>query len=523
MKSPKQILDAMRSPSAIRYLAVAGGTILLLGVLALGSPAPSRLTTGGGNSLDAAPGGETLPGETLAPGATGETGTAAAARKAASKSARSAVGVTAAFSETEIAVGIGYLEDAGAAEQQAGFATVGSINQRRAWDAMIGDINKTKPGGRKVVPVYYSFTTDEAAGNGDQIEQEACTLWTKDKRVFMAWEISLGSDVLHACLNKAGVPEIGGGGAYSKTFQDYPYLVDPNGVAMDRMAAFQVDRLYDAGFFSGFKQNDGVVYSPAPPADGKPKIALIRYDEPAHKESAKVLKQKLASHGLALCDGCEFELTFATDDYALILDDATEVAQAVNTCKGKGCTHMLWLGGQGGRISVFYVKAAEDQHYRARLGLNSIDLPTAVVDFYNSAGSTTANPAYEQFKDSLLVSWSPDDYRIEPPAFQSCKKLFEAAGETFGGEDDAAGNKDGQISGYCDVAWYYRAAMSKVIKSLSVPAWMDGVHSVSPVPSASTFLMQTKLGRHDGAGAIRFGQFFNDCLCFKPTTGDIPV
>lgn len=149
----------------------------MLGVLALGSPAPSRLTTGGGNSLDAAPGRETLPGETLAPGATGETGAAAAARKAASKSAKSAVGVTAAFSETEIAVGIGYLEDAGQAEQQAGFATVGSINQRRAWDAMIAEVNKTKPGGRKVVPVYYSFTTNEAAGgNGEQLGQEACTL-----------------------------------------------------------------------------------------------------------------------------------------------------------------------------------------------------------------------------------------------------------------------------------------------------------------------------------------------------------
>jgi hypothetical protein len=35
--------------------------------------------------------------------------------------------------------------------------------------------------------------------------------------------------------------------------------------------------------------------------------------------------------------------------------------------------------------------------------------------------------------------------------------------------------------------------------------------------------MQTKADRHDGTGAIRAGKWFDNCSCWKPTTGIILV
>jgi hypothetical protein len=60
-------------------------------------------------------------------------------------------------------------------------------------------------------------------------------------------------------------------------------------------------------------------------------------------------------------------------------------------------------------------------------------------------------------------------------------------------------------------------------ESLSLESWMNGVATMTPVPSASVYLMQTKADRHDGSGAIRVGEWFDNCDCFKPTTGVIPV
>jgi hypothetical protein len=452
----------------------------------------------------------------------------AAAAAARSGSARRAgtgttVGKDVAITDTEVAVGMSYTADAGKTNCAAGFCTIGQVDQKRALDLMIAEVNKVKPGGRKVVPVIYKTTEDEIISKGEQLEQEVCQFYTKDNKVFMTWNTNLGTKVLHDCLTKAKVAEIGGASGTSKTFQQYPYFVDPAGVAMDRMAAFYVDQLHARGFFSAFKQNTPG-YSPGP-TDKTLNIGLIRYDQQEWDDAAAVVKQRLGAHGLALCNGCEFQIAYSASDPGAMLDDAGEVNAAINNCKnrqGGPCTHMLFLGTQvGGRIALFYVDAAEKQAYRARLGLNHNDLPDAVVDFYKGSGvPDSANPAFPQYREGILVSTDPARLWMDAPEFPKCMKLFEAAGENFA---DKGANKMDQIPTYCDTAWYHIAAMNKVGKALSLQSWMAAVESISPVPSASTFLMQTKPGRHDGASAVRIGTWDDAGARFVPVTGDIPV
>jgi hypothetical protein len=223
------------------------------------------------------------------------------------------------------------------------------------------------------------------------------------------------------------------------------------------------------------------------------------------------MKQRLAAHGLSLCDGCEFEVSYSSSDVQQQLDDATEVNAAIQSFKAKGVTHVMFLGSTfGTRITLFFVDGAEKQQYRPRLGLNPLDSPQLVR---NNLGPAS----YGQFRQSVLVTWNPAHFDAQTDDFKRCKKIFEEAGETFGG-DDKTRQKEALIAGYCNTAWYFSAVLSKAGRSLSLASWMNGVHTVDPVPSASAYLMQTKLGRHDGIGAIRVGEWSDDCSCWKPTT-----
>jgi hypothetical protein len=424
------------------------------------------------------------------------------------------------LTDTTIKLGITYVKDANSANEAAGFGQIGRIDQRRGYEAMIREINKNPPFGRKLVPVWYSQTNDEIASKGgERISQEACAHFTQDNKVFMMWDGALigGSDTtFHVCATKAGIPEMGfsGGLSWSKTYKDFPYLVDPTDAALDRMARFEVDQLYKHGFFSKFKDNQ-LPYTPQKPADGKPRIGLIRYDQPSYKAGAAAMKERLAAHGLSLCDGCEFEIAYSSDNPQEQLDDATEVNAAIQSCKSKGCTHMLFLGSTAGvRITLFFVDGAEKQQYRPRLGFNPLDAPTAVRDFLGA-------PSYPQFRQSVLIADGPTEFDVRTDAFKKCKKLFEDAGEDFSGEQGV--NKQDEIPLWCDTAWYTKAALQAAGRTLTVDTLMNGVATITPVESASVYLMQTKAERHDGSGAIRVGAWFDDCNCWKPTTGVIPV
>lgn len=423
------------------------------------------------------------------------------------------------ITDTTIKVGITYTEDPGGANAAAGFSGIGQVDQRRGWEALIKDVNKDPPFGRKVVPVWFSQTEREIISKGaERIEQEACQYFTKDNPVFMVWDGSLvGQETFNACATEAKIPEIGGGGglSYSETYKKYPYNVEPAAVALDRMAAFHVDRLYDMGFFSTFKDQEAG-YTPVKPVDGKAIVGLLRYDQPSYKAGAARLKERLAAHDMSLCDGCEVEVTYSSSDVQEQLNDATEVNAAIQTFKAKNVTHLIMLGSTAGcRLSLFFVDGAEKQNYRPRLGLNPLDCADTVR---NALGSSS----YPQWRQSMLVTWNPRQFGIETDAYKRCKKIFEDAGETFGG-NDVARNKDAQIAAYCDPAFYFVGALTATGRDLSVETWMHGVATVPPVPSASTYLMQTKADRHDGTGAIRIGEWFDDCNCWKPTSDILAV
>jgi hypothetical protein len=514
--------DTLRRPTVLLPVAA---VLLVLDLVAIAVTGGSRVQTQDNSNLPAA--GELSPGESLAPEVVASA-SAAAARAAAAKKAGTTggtkAGVDTPITDTEIGVGMAYNTSPGTANTAAGFAGIGQIDQRRALEIMIKEVNKKAPFGRKIVPVYYTFDDVSIQAKGaEQTFQEMCAAWKG--KVFLAW--AAGLETLQSCLHKNGIAQIGGTGglASSKTFKDYPNLIDNSGASLDRTAAYEVHNLFANGFFSRFRDDNtaGNGYTPLSATwDGKPKIGLIRYDFPSFDAGAAAMKGALAEHNLALCDGCEWKVGYSPDNVPAQLDDATEVDQAVANCKAKGCTHMLFLGSTAGvRITLFYTQRAENQKFRPMLGFNTFDAPNAVRDFYDGSAQ---QPEYasSQFKGSVLVTDVPGWFDLRGGAFGDCKKLFTDAGETFGGSDDKANNKQNQIDGYCDTAWYHLAVFTKIGKSVTLENFRNGVANAGKLPGAGTFQMYTTATRHDGASIARMGGWEEACRCWKPG-GDIPI
>ena len=533
IKNPRALIA---DPKRLMPVAAIILVLALIGIFPTGGSS-GRITTDGGK--DSASGLE--PGQgglEASAGAAGEavTGTSpgAAAKRAGGTltGGGSKVGVDIPISDTEMAVGVFIITNPGNANNAAGFGGIGQVDQKRAWETMAAEVNKNPPFGRKVKLVPYSSTEENALAKGDALWEEACAHWTRDNKVFMVW--SVGPEPLRSCLTKAKVAQVGSGtgDSYAKTFKDYPWYVEHNTPAVDRLATFVVDQLWEQGYFQSCRPDSKQELSCV---DGKPRIALLRYQYPSYRAGAAALKNALAKYGLALCDGCEFEATHSTTNLAEQLDDATEVQSAVLKCKGTNtatssvpgtppgpCTHVMFLSSlYGCRLSTFYAQAAEDQGFHPRLGLNSLDCPDFMSSYWTT--NTGDQKYYNQFPASLVVSHSPDDFGIRTPAYQECRAIFEKSGETFGGADDTANSKEGQITTYCDTAWYHLAAFNAAGQNVNLDTWLTGVANTGSIKSAGTYLMRTTATRHDGAGAIRIGDWDGAAKKFKPITGDIPV
>src|SRR5205807_252139 len=126
---------------------------------------------------------------------------------------------------------------------------VGQIDQKAAIEHVRDYINAHGGiGGRQMKIVWY--VADQLNGkSADQVAQEECTTWTQQSHVFAA--LAGGYDTLDACLSKAGVVEVTGGITVSdtSTYRKYPYLVELDAAAVDRLAQFYVDQLAATDYY----------------------------------------------------------------------------------------------------------------------------------------------------------------------------------------------------------------------------------------------------------------------------------
>lgn len=418
--------------------------------------------------------------------------------------------------DSTIKIGLVYNTNAGAANAAYGFAGIGQIDQKKAWELLVKHVNDTGGvAGRELVPVWYAF--DELGGKrGEQLAQEACAAWTQDDEIFAAVSALGGlgpdTDTLAACLTEAGVAlvDFGTGMAHRDTFERYPHLVDVGTPALDNVARSAVDDLGAQGFYD--EARPGTM-----PVGGEIEVGLLAYDEPGFRAAADALESSLRGRGVDLAEKVFVRRAETSDQIGA---EAAAIQSAALRFKERGITHVQFLMTSNAFGQFTFWQSADGLQYQPRYGLTSMDAAQALTATFESA--RPGGPA-RQFDMAVGLGWGPlrdvprADYsgNAESAELRRCKEITApSAGSGF---DDAARAKEIIAAAFCDPLFYFVAATDAGGPTPNLDSWHRGVASISGLGSASSFLLRTERQR-DAVGAARDFAYFSDCNCFHYTS-----
>jgi len=414
-----------------------------------------------GGATGSTPGGSSGPGSVVAPGGTASRGP----------------------------IKIGALTATGAAkyQQSLGFSAGASGDQIAMTRSVVNHINAGGGlGGRKIELVIYDLEPGAVVADASSAYQAACTYFTQDKKVVAVASLAaLAPDSFYACMAQARVPLVtpdeGVSTDFFQRFANTVYM--PPAPSYTRLLAESVDALWEAGWLTA-----------------KSKVGVIGYDTvDVHSIVDKGLLPALKRRGLSLTTGTYTSTTTAA---------ASEYNSAVLSFNTKGVDRVFFApGGQ----PIYFALAAEQQNYRPRYALGSLEYPNALAETL---------PA-DQLAGSAGLGWLPyfdlprsEQARVVTPGIAACRKAMASANQDY-----SAGTTLGIAAWICDDWMFLRDVFAAGATPDQAGIRRAAESLAATFQSASTF--RTIFGpsrAHDGAGAYRLMAFQDGCRCYRYTS-----
>lgn len=421
--------------------------------------------------------------------------------KTSSRSSRSAPGVT----DKEILIGASYDKAFGALAAAYGYTGAIQFDAKSVIERLVKYINEGGGvGGRRLRVVWYVM--DQTSGKSPElVAQEMCTTWTQDTRVFAVLDGNV--DILQECLTKAGIVQVwpGVGLSDSRTFKRFPYFIELETPALDRLARFVVDELAQQGYYKRGREGPGY------------KLGVASYDDPVFDRTIATFRRALKAKGLVLSEVGQIRQARAVQE---IGDEAAAIRAMVLRFKSRGVTHVQFFATATCLQPTTFMQFADQQQYYPRYGLTSNDCTQFHAD--TLANTNGEGAARRVLSDAVGVGWAlPNDVPRsdfvgrEPEALRSCRKITST--------DQSEDSEEALPLWLCDSYFYFKAVVEKGGPVVNASTWLEGVATVGRLPSAYTFVTRTRADRHDGMSAIRHVRFFDDCACFHYVSGLKPV
>ena len=406
---------------------------------------------------------------------------------------------------TTVKIGIGYVSDAGALNAALGAAGATQIDTRRAYNALVKDINdRGGIGGRKVSIVYHEYSAGSTEPY-DQQDQAACARWTQDDPVFIS-DGGLQSDTLLACMEKAGaisalyMDPIHG--QPKRQFRRFPHYLQPANIDLDDLQHLRIDSLVKMGCFRD-----------------TPKIGLVSIDDPDFRNMVDTaLVPALRKHGLKLADQVYVRPGESGSD---IGPTVTAISNAAVRFNSSGVTHVLFTDA-GANLAFFFMQSAENQGYRPRYCLDANSGNTGLAGLLQDTGSE------EQLRGAMSIGWVPsldvlpEDLPewVKPPREEECYRVMRRAGVTM----DSA-NARGQAQIVCDTMWLIEATLNRAGPVLNQRTFLQGLQRLGEGyrPAGIGFGVSLTATRRDGLRTVANMRFFEECTCFRYVSGQYPV
>lgn len=396
-------------------------------------------------------------------------------------------------------IALAYTEDGAEANAAIGAAGVTQGDPRRQYETMIDWVNaQGGVAGRELVPVWHRYRVASGESFSAQ-DQAACTTYTQDNEVFVSLASGAGGDDnFLACMENAGVPIL----ATSRiddddTFRRFPRYNALLGLSNDMIARVWPGGLDEGGYFEETSALEDV------------KIGLVTYDMPAFRNPVeRNLRPAMRAVGQEFEDEVYIRPPDNINDVGQM---AAEMGSAILRFRQQGIEHVMIFDASNALITLLFMQAAENQGYRPRYGLNSSNGGQVMADLVPDG----------QLRDAVSVGWNPTfdvpegDFTDWSPARALCDRIYEEANISFD-------NTNAQIVGYiqCDQV---RGLMESVNASqgpLSADSVNQGLARLgSSFDSAAYIATRFAPDRRFGLARYRLAAYFDDCACFKYTSG----
>jgi len=389
------------------------------------------------------------------------------------------------ITNTTMYVGIAYSSQSAAGDRAIGAAGAApSYDTRNVFNAAIDYANNHGGfAGRRLKPLYVDFSLTE---DFNTQYQAACAYWTQDHKVFA---LGAGVDILDACAEKAHAVGIGGGAATTKTYKKYPHIVDPDGVASDRLGKVTVVGLHKAGYFGG-------------------KLGLVTWDDPTYREALKTgYLDTLATYGIK---PLQIAYISVPQQIQALGDMTAAVSSAVAKFKALGIDHVMIQDGPAGvwsgdGLTFEWEQQSKSQNYYPRYGGNANNAPGFAVNPHDEEDHELAVDGSDNDKAND-VGWHTNQTR------EKCFKIQADAGYPVSSSNT---NDEGIAAAVCDAIFF----LQRVVNSASVLSNDEIVRVTQQLgksfPTALIYGSYFFPGRRDGGNMVRIEEYLQSCNCLK--------
>jgi len=400
-------------------------------------------------------------------------------------------GVTA----TTINVATAYDASAAAEDAAIGAGNAGAGNTMDEENAAVNYINAH--GGvdhRKINLVTFDVNGSDSA---DEDDQQGCTYWTQDNKVFV---LSGGTPILDQCAATAHALGLGELilGEDTAILHQYPADIDLTGFTINRGMRATVNGLAKQGYFSS-----------------KAKVGLVTWDEGDYQYGI----DNGADPALAALGLHDVPVQYVTvpASYGDLAATTASINSAVLRFQSEGIDHVILFDGSAGINSsgvlvLLWLTRSYAQGYHPIYGLNSTSgFSTLASDYPKS-----------QMLGSLGVGWVPSldldasDYAALPQsaAAKLCLSIMSAAGQAATSATDQSGQFE-----ICDFLFFLQQALAGITGPLNVSTALAAIDSVgTSYPVISTFGIDLSASQHDGAELVRDTAYVSSCNCYRYTS-----
>jgi hypothetical protein len=390
-----------------------------------------------------------------------------------------------------ITVGVPYIDAAATSSVLSGIGKgLASADTKKTVDLEVARINAAGGlSGHPVKVVFYDINPNTPQAT---YEQGTCDEFTQDHPVDIEFDPGMSESFDHCALaasSLAGIVDPLVPGLTSSELASLPGLVFPDGIALDRLAKIEVQRLVASHWFAS-NAKVGILYESSAP----------------YTAAEKVLESSLAAAHVDVKDRIALNPVASTSDLTTLLTQAQGADLRFRT---EGVTNMMFVE-TNAFLSGFFGLEAGPQGYYPKYAFTS-DEPL---------GNVNANVSARSLEGSEFIGWDPSQDVAGtadiPAGGKACFAYMHQHGQPMSTPNEI----NGSIA-ICEEFDYLEAVVAAMPpgQSLTRSTFVTAVKAVgSSFKSDQVFGVNTG-SRTDGADTVRTGSYSEGCKCFKYTSG----